>query len=320
MDDNKKIVCNQTYNEIDKSIVKIETMESEQNLNPENLDVNFVEVPSMEENHSGVGTKPKRRIRRGNKSQTTSALLKHGSTDLKLILKKDRFRPIRPKPLQSGSSILRHKYGLPMMNMTLSPNRIIVPNTVPIKEKIRYVASSDVSNKNNCIKPNSSNKTKNSDDIDSNINIVDSNIINNSDNSNTVNIPPVTDKNKIDKTVKTQNSNTVTNNCKNNNKNNTNNSNNSNSSNNNSNNSNNNSNNSNNNSNGNSNYGKDLRTNKAISKSHKNSIELFFESMAQTVLNLPNEVQADIKMQICKIVTKAEILYCGSQAKFKTEN
>jgi len=317
MDDNKKIVCNQTHNEIDKNIVKIEAMESEQNFNPENLDVNFVEVPSMEGNHSDVSTKPKRRTRRCNKSQI-SALPKHGSTDLKLILKKERFRPIRPKPLQSGSSILRHKYGLPMMNMTtLSPNRIIVPNTVPIKEKIRYVASSNVSNKNNCIKPNSSNKTNNSDVIGS-INIDDSNIVNNSDNSNTVNIPSVIDKNKIDKTVKTQNSNTITNNCKNNSKNNTNNTNNSN---NNSNSSNNNSNSSNNSSNnGNSNYGKDSRTNKEISKFHKNSIELFFESMAQTVLNLPNEVQADIKMQICKIVTKAEIQYCGSQAKSKTEN
>jgi len=310
--DDKKIVCNQTYNEIDKSIVKIETMESEQNFNPENLDVNFVEVPSMEGNHSDVNTKPKRRTRRCNKSQTL-ALPKHGSTDLKLILKKERFRPIRPKPLQSGSSILRHKYGLPMMNMTLSPNRIIVPNTVPIKEKIRYVASSDVSNKNNYIKPNNSNKINNSDIISSNINIVDSNIVNNSDNSNTVNIPSVIDKNKINKTVKTQNSNTVTNNCKNS-KNNINNSNNSN------NNSNSSNSNSSNNSNGNSNYDKDLRTNKAISKSHKNSIELFFESMAQTVLNLPNEVQADIKMQICRIVTKAEIQYCGSQAKSKTEN
>jgi len=58
---------------------------------------------------------------------------------------------------------------------------------------------------------------------------------------------------------------------------------------------------------------------KTISKSNKSSIELFFESMAQTVLNLPNEVQADIKMQICKIVTKAEIEFCGSQVKRKTK-
>ncbi|EZA47795.1 hypothetical protein DMN91_004328 [Ooceraea biroi] len=62
-----------------------------------------------------------------------------------------------------------------------------------------------------------------------------------------------------------------------------------------------------------------LRNAKSTVKSQKSSIELFFESMAQTVLNLPMEVQADIKMQICKIVTNAEVKYCGSQTKFKEE-
>ncbi|XP_050444808.1 uncharacterized protein LOC126848179 [Cataglyphis hispanica] len=60
---------------------------------------------------------------------------------------------------------------------------------------------------------------------------------------------------------------------------------------------------------------KDLHNIKITSISHKNSIELFFASMAQTVLNLPREVQADIKMQICKIVTMAEIKYSGLQIK-----
>lgn len=51
----------------------------------------------------------------------------------------------------------------------------------------------------------------------------------------------------------------------------------------------------------------------------KSSIELFFESMAQTVLNLPMEVQAEIKMKICKLVTMAEMKYCGSLIKSKTD-
>ncbi|KAF7406467.1 hypothetical protein HZH68_005836 [Vespula germanica] len=47
----------------------------------------------------------------------------------------------------------------------------------------------------------------------------------------------------------------------------------------------------------------------------KSSIELFFESMAQTVLSLPMHVQAEIKMEICKLVTKAEIKYSLAQSK-----
>ncbi|XP_015605721.1 uncharacterized protein LOC107272758 [Cephus cinctus] len=39
----------------------------------------------------------------------------------------------------------------------------------------------------------------------------------------------------------------------------------------------------------------------------KDSIELFFDSMAQTVLSLPMHVQAKIKMDICRLVTMAEI-------------
>lgn len=41
----------------------------------------------------------------------------------------------------------------------------------------------------------------------------------------------------------------------------------------------------------------------------KSSIELFFASMAQTVKKLPPKAQADIKMNICKIVTEAEMRY-----------
>lgn len=43
----------------------------------------------------------------------------------------------------------------------------------------------------------------------------------------------------------------------------------------------------------------------------KSSIELFFDSMAQTVKRLPPKAQADIKMNICKIVTEAEVRYSG---------
>lgn len=41
------------------------------------------------------------------------------------------------------------------------------------------------------------------------------------------------------------------------------------------------------------------------------SIELFFDSMAQTVKKLPPKAQADIKMHICKLVTEAEVQYSG---------
>lgn len=47
----------------------------------------------------------------------------------------------------------------------------------------------------------------------------------------------------------------------------------------------------------------------------KNSVELFFESMAKTVLNLPTHVQAEIKMEICRVVTMAEIKYLSEHAK-----
>nr|XP_050867432.1 uncharacterized protein LOC127071799 isoform X1 [Vespula vulgaris]XP_050867433.1 uncharacterized protein LOC127071799 isoform X1 [Vespula vulgaris]XP_050867434.1 uncharacterized protein LOC127071799 isoform X1 [Vespula vulgaris]XP_050867435.1 uncharacterized protein LOC127071799 isoform X1 [Vespula vulgaris] len=43
----------------------------------------------------------------------------------------------------------------------------------------------------------------------------------------------------------------------------------------------------------------------------KSSIELFFDSMAQTVKRLPPKAQADIKMNICKIVTEAEVRFSG---------
>lgn len=283
--DANKIVCDKTYKELDENqidIVKIETMESKQNFNPQNIDLNFVEVPSLEAYHSNTATKLKRRRRNCKKSQSL-ALPKHGyPMDSKLILK-DRFRPIRPKPLRLSAS--KHKFELPMNVTTLSSNSVIVHNTVPIKKKFRYIIPSDVSNKmkNNHIESNSSNS------------------VNNINNSNTVNIQLETEEDKIE----IQDSKTATRSyCNINGNSNTNV----------------NSNNSKNISY--SNCNKDLHSIKTTSKSHpnKNSIELFFESMAQTVLNLPNEVQAEIKMQICKIVTNAEIRYCESQAKIKTKN
>ncbi|XP_051160637.1 uncharacterized protein LOC127281143 [Leptopilina boulardi] len=47
----------------------------------------------------------------------------------------------------------------------------------------------------------------------------------------------------------------------------------------------------------------------------KNSVELFFESMAKTVLNLPTHIQAEIKMEICRVVTMAEIKYLSEEGK-----
>ena len=51
------------------------------------------------------------------------------------------------------------------------------------------------------------------------------------------------------------------------------------------------------------------RNGKVQTRTPKSSVELFFESMAKTVLNLPIHIQAEIKMEICKVVTMAEIKY-----------
>ena len=44
-------------------------------------------------------------------------------------------------------------------------------------------------------------------------------------------------------------------------------------------------------------------------KQMKSGLELFFESMAQTVKKLPSKVQSDIKLDICRIVTEAEVRF-----------
>lgn len=65
--------------------------------------------------------------------------------------------------------------------------------------------------------------------------------------------------------------------------------------------------------------GQDQRNAKILSKSpKKNSIEMFFDSMAQAVSKLPVQMQAEIKMEICKLVTMAEINHYGSQLRYKT--
>ncbi|XP_015173654.1 PREDICTED: uncharacterized protein LOC107064957 isoform X3 [Polistes dominula] len=51
----------------------------------------------------------------------------------------------------------------------------------------------------------------------------------------------------------------------------------------------------------------------------KSSIELFFDSMAQTVKRLPPKAQADIKMNICKIVTEAEVRFSGQNTAQSTQ-
>jgi len=49
------------------------------------------------------------------------------------------------------------------------------------------------------------------------------------------------------------------------------------------------------------------------------SIELFFDSMAQTVKKLPPKAQADIKMHICKLVTEAEMQYSNQSVPQSTQ-
>lgn len=241
MEDNSKVVCNEALGEIDQNIVKVELMKCEQNFDNETPMVDL--APPIEEYNTTVLLK--RRGRRSKKSldltklqSSTSKLNYSTDIDLKLALWKDRFRPIRPKPLPSGASSLRHKsYGIPStINMPISTSNV----TVPSKDKILDNSSKT----NHCFR---------------------------AANSDTGNIMPTIKKCKTNKNINA-NSNTMIND-------------------------------------------KGLRSTKTISISHKSSIELFFASMAQTVLNLPREVQADIKMQICKIVTMAEVKYSGLQIK-----
>lgn len=241
MEDNGKVVCNEALEEIDQNIFKVELMNREQNFDVETSTIDL--VSPIEEHNTTV--LPKRRGRRSKKLidltklQSSTSKQSYSTTDLKLELWKDRFRPIRPKPLLSlGASPLKHKsYGIPStMNMPISTSNVTVPN----KDNIL-----DNSNKTNqCFR---------------------------ADNDDTGNIMPPIEECKINKNVNA-NLNTIIDD-------------------------------------------KDLCSTKTISISHKSSIELFFASMAQTVLNLPREVQADIKMQICKIVTMAEVKYSGLQIK-----
>lgn len=50
------------------------------------------------------------------------------------------------------------------------------------------------------------------------------------------------------------------------------------------------------------------------SRNDGDSLDLFFQSMAQTVLQLPAQAQAAIKMEICKVISTAEIKYCTTES------
>lgn len=239
MEYNCKVNCNESLEEIDQNIVKVE-LKCEQNFDTETVTVNL--SPPKEE----YMVLPKRRGRRRKTSldliKLQSSKLNYSTADLKSGLRKDRFRPIRPKPSPSksllfGASPLKHKlFGMP----SLSNMPILTPNvSVPSKDK----TLDSPSKTNHCIKIN---------------------------NVDTKDIISTIKECKINKNA---NLNTV------------------------------------------ASSNKDLHNTKITSISHKSSIELFFASMAQTVLSLPREVQADIKMQICKIVTMAEIKYSGLQIK-----
>lgn len=56
-----------------------------------------------------------------------------------------------------------------------------------------------------------------------------------------------------------------------------------------------------------------------VAPESKSSIELFFDSMAQTMKKLPPKAQADIKMNICKIVTEAEVQYSDQNTSRSTQ-
>lgn len=247
MEDNSNVVCNEALEEIDQNIVKIEVMNCE-NFETKSLAINL--TPPIEE-YNTTTVLPKRRSRHSKKSLELIKLqyptkLSYCPTDLKLGLWKDRFRPIRPKPLPTAASRPKSFGMSPTLNTpTLTPNA-----SVPNKDKTRNLTTVDSSSKTNHCTNNGDNRsitsvTKKCKTTNKNINV-------------NANLNTMTN----DKSLR----NTISN-----------------------------------------------KTTSSIS--HKSSVELFFASMAQTVLNLPREVQADIKMQICKIVTMAEVKYSGLQVK-----
>lgn len=56
------------------------------------------------------------------------------------------------------------------------------------------------------------------------------------------------------------------------------------------------------------------------SDNDNNNIDIFFKSMANTVVNLPLHVQAKIKMDVCKVIAMAEIKYCTDQTQSWVNN
>lgn len=58
------------------------------------------------------------------------------------------------------------------------------------------------------------------------------------------------------------------------------------------------------------------RVNLSLNNTNTNddNIDIFFQSMSHSVLQLPLQIQAKIKMDICKLISMAEIKYCKEQS------
>lgn len=241
--DSKKIISSGTFKEIDKT--NIETGSLEINQVSGHLQGNLIAATKK------YVMMPKRRGRpRKNKLETKQSPIKKTIDNVKIDhesgLRRDRFRPIRPKPVSSAALVSKSKL-LEMSSTlnipTLLSNRFIFTTSLLDKNKSQHVSSLD----NGAKKKN-----------------------HRMDDNGVESVAPIVRERNVCETRTDKNSNTIT-------------------------------------------INNSLSNVRSTTNSQKDSVELFFESMAQTVLNLPTEVQADIKMQICKIITNAEMKYCGSK-------
>ncbi|XP_011876162.1 PREDICTED: homeobox protein 4-like [Vollenhovia emeryi] len=315
----------ETHEEPDENIIDINMIKSEER-SPENVPLNFVAVSSI------TNSTPTRQQTARKRLQINAGGTAQESA---LLLKRKRFRPIQPKPessclvhnfskpklttlklptmsnlqpIRPRISVPRQKFKLPIIN-ALEPNTVLVsgsgmlikknitPSNVP-KEMKNYVRSSSSNNiivNSNIDESNVNNSNK----VNKKIKILNFYHCDTSNNSGNDNIVNPTTEEKIDKTVRIQNSNSKANNKSNNiNSNNTNNSSNS----------------------SNRECSKNLCSIEVKSQSSKNNIESFFESMAKTVSNLPNEIQEDIKTLVTQIVTDRVKQYYKEKIKLMMED
>jgi len=247
MEGNGKVICGRAFGKIDRNNTKIDR-EVNSSLQ-DNLTAETQQHVVMPKRRG----RPRKRPLETNPPSPVKKTFDDSMIDYESALRKDRFRPIRPKPISSAAAVSKNdslEMSSTLNTPTLMPNRFIFTTSMLDKNKAQRISTL-----------NSLEKRSNYVKLDD-------------DDTYMENVKLAIEERNIYENAADRNSNIIT-------------------------------------------INNSLRNAKSALNSPKGSIELFFESMAQTVLNLPMEVQADIKMQICKIVTNAEVKYCGLQSRYK---